>query len=317
MSQTKPDPILPDIPKGFSLPFYYGAFTNLGIDYLVPKAKAEQLLKDCAPHAALSVADFDGKACLSLNFQVYYGQFGSGAGVTQEIEFNIVAYPTAAAARVPKLSYERYAMGEEQTGNLGFCRYRVACDSEPAIAAGVELFGEPKFRADFRTAIPVPNGTTTEKKEIVWYETWAVECWTHPEQKPPAKDHQPTAQEQKPEPPKLCLKLTADLLNLPGKTVSAAPFTEFGARGKGESAKALAAPLNVFHPYQWYDLSTAQGKATSEGKARVTLESGGGDTWITSFVTAVKDTKPAGAWLFQSPPVAAQNRPYYLPTTAS
>lgn len=157
MSQTDPDPILPDIPKGFSLPFYYGAFTNLGVDFLVPKAKAEQLLKDCAPHAALSVADFEGRACLSLNFQVYYGQFGGGAGVTQEVEFNIVAYPTAVAARIPKLSYERYAMGEEQAGNLGFCRYRVACDSEPAIDAGVELFGEPKFRADFRTAIPVPD----------------------------------------------------------------------------------------------------------------------------------------------------------------
>lgn len=299
MSTPASDPILPDIPKGFDLPFYYGTFTNLGVDYLVDKGRAEALLKDFEPSGQLSVAEFEGKACLSFNYQVYFAQFAHGTGVTQETEFNIVAYPTAAASRVPKLTYKQYARGEDQTRNLGFCRHRVACDADPAIKAGKELFGEPKFKAGFAVTLPVPNGTPTDAPDpatganAVWYDTWKVTCLKVDD------DGEETEEAY--------FTFTADLRGLPAKTVSAAPFTEFGTRKVGGSDKALAAPLNVFQPYQWYDLEKQSKK--------VALTSGNSpDPKIKSFIDAIAATEPVGAWLYQSPPVAVQNRPYFLPT---
>ena len=288
---------LPDILPGFDLPFYYGAFTNLGIDYLVSPEDAENLLEKCAGHEALTVAEFEGRACLSFNYQLYFGQFSNGGAVIQEIEFNIVSYPKAADHRVPKLTYEQYAKGEDSTRNLGFCRYRVACDSPLAIDAGKKLFGEPKFKADFQTTIPVPNGAE-------WYDTWTVTC---------LKEAQGSTAGGKTKEPDPHFAFTADLGGLQARSVSTAPFTEYGTRGEDASARALAAPLNVFHPYQWYDLRKAQGQPTT-GK-RVTLTPGSApDQQIKSFLDVIESKDPVGAWLFQSPPVAVQNRPYYVPT---
>lgn len=300
------DQVLPNIPKGFDLPFYYGAFTNLGVDYLVPKATAENLLRECEGHDALAVAEFDDEqACLSFNYQLYFGQFSNGGAVIQEIEFNIISYPKAQAHRVPKLTYERYAKGEDQTHYLGFWRYRVACDSPLAIAAGEKLFGEPKFKADFETAIPVPNGTPAQGSGksggggTTWYDTWKVTCLKE-------KGSSATEKNAKAE---SYFTFTVDLRGLQARSVSTAPFTEYGHREK----KALAAPLNVFHPYQWYDLAKA--KEQTNAVKRVTLKRGtASDERIKSFLDTVGTHDPVGAWLFQSPPVAAQNRPYYVPT---
>lgn len=292
--------VLPDSLPKFDLPFYYGAFTNLGIDYLVPHAEAEKLLHEREEHKALSVAKFGGQACLSFNYQLYFGQFPNGGAVIQEIEFNIVSYPTAVAHQTPKLTYEQYAKGEDSTRHLGFCRYRVACDSPLAIAAGQELFGEPKFQADFQTTIPVPNATPQQWKS--GENTWTVTC---------LKEGRGSVAEDEVEEIDRYFTFTVNLDGVPARPVSTAPFTEYGTRGKGHEARVLAAPLNVFQPYQWYDL-----KGTNEqSKKRVQLARGkASDPQITTFLAALGD-KPVGAWLFQSPPVAAQNRPYYVPTT--
>ena len=313
-SQTKQSQdkgqVLPDRLPAFDLPFYYGAFTNLGIDYLVSPDVAKNLLRGCAGHEALAVAEFDGQACLSFNYQLYFGQFSNGGAVIQEIEFNIVSYPEAVAHQVPELSYERYAEGEDSTGRLGFCRYRVACDSTQAIDAGVTLFGEPKFKAEFTTTIPVPNGTPVQGPKgsgvegTQWYDTWTVTC---------LKEDRGSAVGKETKEDHRHFTFTADLRGLSARSVSTAPFTEYGTRGKGSAARVLAAPLNVFQPYQWYDLAKAQGRP-KEGK-RVTLTPGTDpDHRIKSFLDALAGKEPVGAWLFQSPPVAAQNRPYYVPT---
>ncbi|WP_017600992.1 hypothetical protein [Nocardiopsis lucentensis] len=299
MSTTAPNGVLPPIPEGFALPFYYGTFTNLGVDYLVPEDRAALLLKECAPHAELSVATFDGKACLSFNYQMYFAQFAHGGSVIQEIELNIVSYPTVARQRVPELTYKQYAFGEDQTRDLGFCRHRVACDSPLAIEAGEKLFGEPKFRADFEVPLPVPNANPTTAPgpstggETVVADTWKVACVKH--------RHGEDGAGGDPH-----FSFTADLRNIRAETVSTAPFTEYGSRERGESVRALAAPLNVFQPYQWYDLAKAE--------KRVALKLGEvPDARIKRFVEAIGTVEPVGAWLHQSPPVAAQNRPYYLP----
>ncbi|MCZ0989385.1 hypothetical protein [Streptomyces diastatochromogenes] len=302
MSDRKARHDLPPLPQGFTLPFFYGTFTNIGFDYLLDDADEHQavkaLLREDAAGRYLSPAVFEGSVCLSFNYQLYFAQFGSGTGVTQEIELNVVAHPTAEAHRVPRLTYTQYAHGEDQTRILGFCRVHVACDSDIAIKAGVELFNEPKHKAGFRHTLPVPNATTVDPKAV---DQWKVVCGKYGTA---AADGSFT-------PANTYFSFEADLSGLTSQPVSAAPFTEYGSGHvhKDEESphfRPLAAPLNVLSPYAWHDLrdgeeplELALGQADPQGRSK-------------AFLDLIVDKSPAGAWVYQSPPVAAQNRPYWV-----
>lgn len=286
---------IPPLPEGFSLPFYYGTFTNIGFDYLTDLKHARELLKPYAPHLIPAVFT-DGtteKACLSFNYQMYFAQFTQGAGITQEIELNVVAFPSAEAARTPKVTYRQYSEGQETARRLGFSRVHVACDSEVAIKAGQQLFNEPKFPAQFDiSSMPVPNGDAVD---------WKITC---------AKD-KAKKQGNVFDPKDVYFTFAASLTGLPPRTMSIAPFTEYGSTRKKEKpndhSEPLAAPLNVFQPYQWYDLASTKGKVT------LTFgDDGGVFATIKSFMKQLEKKHPVGAWLYQSPPVAAQNRPYWV-----
>ncbi|CAL9347025.1 hypothetical protein [Streptomyces sp. enrichment culture] len=103
--------------------------------------------------------------------------------------------------------------------------------------------------------------------------------------------------------------LEADLGGLDPQPVSAAPFTEYGSRTrKGvPGTRPLAAPLNVFSPYAWYDLS--------DGADPLDLTVGQADPQLgrsEPYLRLIEFKRPVGAWTYQSPPVAAQNRPYWV-----
>ena len=305
MSDQQAGHDLPPLPKGFTLPFFYGSFTNIGFDYLLDdpddKQAVADLLSEDPAGRHLSPAVFGDSVCLSLNYKLYFAQFGSGTAVTQEIELNVVAHPTAEAARVPELTYPQYAHGEDQTRTLGFCRIHVACDNDIAIKAGVRLFNEPKHKAGFQHTLPVPNATTVDPKTV---DRWKVVCGRYGTA---AADGSFT-------PADTYFSFEADLTGLTAQPVSAAPFTEYGSRRVGEDDasphyRPLAAPLNVFAPYAWYDLS--------DGEDPVELTLGQADPQqgrSRPFLELIEDRNPAGAWVHQSPPVAAQNRPYWVRT---
>lgn len=284
---------IPPLPKGYSLPFYYGTFTNIGFDYLVEPSKAAALVAHLPGLSPAIMRDGSrDRACLSFNYQMYFAQFSNGCGVTQEIELNVVTFPSAEAKRTPKPKYQEYAAGQETARLLGFSRIHVACDSQVAIDAGVNLFNEPKFKARFAVGkMPVPNG-----EEI----TWDIGCL------------EDGAARQQGE---LYFRFTADLTELTPRPRSISPFTEYGSVHKPTAPKdhstPLAAPLNVFQPYQWYDLA--------DQSDRVSIEPGSGKAYgrIKDFMDAIVNVDPAGAWYYQSPPVAAQNRPYYVPIAAA
>ncbi|WP_316527581.1 hypothetical protein [Kitasatospora brasiliensis] len=63
---------LPPVPEPYHLPFHYGALHNIGVDYLVDLDRARELL--AKRHPGLSTARFDGGACVSLNYQLYFAQ---------------------------------------------------------------------------------------------------------------------------------------------------------------------------------------------------------------------------------------------------
>jgi hypothetical protein len=155
---------LPPIAAPYQLPFHYGSLHNIGVDWLVDPEPARRILAD--RHPALTAADFEGRACVSLNYQLYFAQYRNGFSVTQEIEISVIAHPTAADDRVPRLDYAEYAQGFDQTKLLGIARLHVLCDNPLAIDAGTRLFAEPKHPAGFTAAMPSPNGPADESWEM-------------------------------------------------------------------------------------------------------------------------------------------------------
>ncbi|WP_435972611.1 hypothetical protein [Streptomyces sp. Qhu_M48] len=284
---TAPLP-LPPVPEPFQLPFHYGALHQVGIDWLVDAAPARELL--AKHHPDLTAATFeDGRALVSLNYQLYFAQYAFGGGVTQEIEFSVIAFPTAEADRLPRLTYAQYAQGWDQTKLLGIARLHVVCDNPFAISAGRELYAEPKAPGWFEVGLPSLNGPAGE--------TWTVRC--------KAAAIGPDDTLEKGLGP--LLDVTAKLDGLTGAAANSAPITGYGTDREG---RLLAGPMNVYQPYRWYDL----GAPEHSGRTRLEVHATDGDLGRDIRALLADDTPAVGAWTYQSPPVAAHNRPYYLPT---
>ncbi|GAA0656730.1 hypothetical protein GCM10010193_04140 [Kitasatospora atroaurantiaca] len=276
---------LPPVPAPFRLPFHYGAFHNIGIDFLVdPKNPTERLRG-----TSLEPTLFGGKACVSLNYQMYFAQFENGGSVIQEIEVNIIAHPTANSSHVPTLTYEQFAQGEDQTKLIGNSRIHVVCDSALAIEAGKKLFGEPKIPAVFDVTMPTPNAKPAQ--------LWKIAC----NNAILSSDKQRVEPKSPKEP---LFSFEADLSTLAPAPVSIAPFTEYGVKDK----KPVAAPLNVSQPYQGYTLTDA-----TSGRVKLTVSAKDSDVGKT-LTELIGTAKAAGIWVYQSPVVAQQNRAYYVET---
>ena len=65
--------------------------------------------------------------------------------------------------------------------------------------------------------------------------------------------------------------------------------------------------MNVYQPYQY--LSLADGAAD---RVRLTVHDAASPVG-TDLTALIGGAPAAGAWTHQSPPVAAHNRPYYVP----
>ncbi|MFD8985772.1 hypothetical protein [Streptomyces sp. NPDC059564] len=274
---------LPPVAAPYQLPFHYGALHTIGLDHLVdPDPVREVLAKH---HPALTAADFDGRCLVSLNYQLYFAQYGFGGGITQEIEVNIVAYPTASAHRLPEVDYRQYAQGYDQTRLLGIARIHVLCDNALAIDAGRRLYAEPKYPGWFEVEMPSLNGPAGD--------TWNVRCLAAEAAEDGGIARRDTA----------LFSFRAELDGLAPVPSNNAPITGYGTDAAG---LALAGPMNVYQPYRWYDLD-----GPASGRARLTVHDATSDVGE-HLLRLVGDAPAAGAWTFQSPPVAAHNRPYYL-----
>ncbi|MDV9187422.1 hypothetical protein R6L23_04170 [Streptomyces sp. SR27] len=282
---------LPPVAAPYQLPFHYGALHNIGLDFLVDTEPARELL--AKHHPALSAADFGGRALLSVNFQLYFAQYRSGAGVTQEVEVNIVAFPAAAAERLPEVSYAEYAQGHDQTKLLGIARIHVLCDNPLAIDAGRRLYAEPKYPAWFEATMPSLNGPEAED--------WQVTC----------RSAELTPQGELRRGTTALFSLEADLTSLRGRPVNNTPITGYGT---DEEGRALAGPMNVHSPYTWHSLADGASDGAPDRaseRARLTVLDPGADVGR-DLERLLGGAPAAGAWSYQSPPVAAHNRPYYL-----
>ncbi|MER7578716.1 hypothetical protein [Kitasatospora sp. NPDC097691] len=274
---------LPPVPEPYHLPFHYGALHNIGVDYLVDRERARELLGK--RHPGLNVAAFDGGACVSLNYQLYFAQYPNGGGITQELEINLIAHPVFAEDRIPVVNYGQYARGYDQTKLLGIARLHVLCDNPLAIDAGRRLYAEPKHPGWFETTLPSLNAPAVRER-------WAVTC-RRATLGPDGLDRQDEE----------LLALDVNLVGLTPETVNNTPITGYGT---DEEGKLLAGPLNVYQPYRYYALDDR----TAE---RVRLDLGNpAEESARDLAHLIADAPAAGVWTYQSPPVAAHNRAYYV-----
>nr|WSZ94895.1 GMC family oxidoreductase [Streptomyces sp. NBC_00857] len=280
------DLTLPPVAAPYQLPFHYGALHNIGLDYLVDPGPVRDML--AKRHPDLTAADFGGRACVTVNYQLYFAQYPNGGGITQEIEYSIIAHPTASGDRLARLSYEEFAQGFDQTKLLGIARLHVLCDNPLAIEAGTLLFGEPKYPAWFESVMPSPNGPAGD-------DTWTVTC--KQAVLAPSGDGLDRREST-------LFSFEADLRGLPRLPVNNTPITGYGTDPTG---RPLAGPLNVYQPYQYLPL--ADGAAE---RVRLRVHDASSEVG-TDLATLIGDAPAAGAWTYQSPPVAAHNRPYYVP----
>ncbi|GAB3127598.1 hypothetical protein GCM10027160_52440 [Streptomyces calidiresistens] len=274
---------LPPIPEPFRLPFYCGAWHNIGIDYLVNFETAANILG--RTHPRLAPADFDGRACFSLNYQLYFAQYGDGSSITEEVEINIIAYPQGEEHRMFPVSYEQYATGIDQTKLLGIGRIHVLCDNVMAIEAGSKIFAEPKLPARFTATMPSLNGPETSD--------WHVRVLDADF----ADDGSITPGGR------LLFSIDAHLGGLACVPVNNTPVTGYGTDSEG---RLLTSRQSVYHPYQYYLLD-------SETAAQVSLHVAEPTSLVGQDLTALlTHAAAAGMWTYQSAPVAAHSRPYYL-----
>lgn len=225
---------------------------------------------------------------MSLNYQLYFAQYPNGGGITQEIEVNIIAHPAGAAGRLPTLGHDQYARGFDQTKLLGIARIHVLCDNPLAIDAGTRLYAEPKYPGWFETTMPSLNGPAHQR-------TWSITC-KHAEF---AADRATIERQDH-----TLFSFEADLTGLTPEPVNNTPITGYGT---DPQHGLLAGPMNVYQPYQHHFLD-----ATTRDRVRLTVTdpSSGVGRHLADLVAG---TPPAGVWTYQSAPVAAHNRPYYLP----
>ena len=63
-------------------------------------------------------------------------------------------------ASTAEYNFEEFLAGADQSKTFGHYRLHVSADNAFAVAAGIALFGEPKFLASFNYAVPALNDPT-------------------------------------------------------------------------------------------------------------------------------------------------------------
>lgn len=284
---------LPSIPTPFTMPFYYASLTNVGVYYLVPLSRVEPYLQG----TGLSPARFGDKAMVSFNFQLYAGQFASGlntppeqwassgAAITQELELNIVAYPEHRKDQLAPIGYQEFIQDGDQTKLYGNHRVWVPCDAPIAIAAGEQLFGEPKFQTTFKVNLASQNPVRTNSPvyQPEWVETWGFRV----DDPKDAKTAIFT-----------CIVNTLGIKAIPGNI---SPITEYGVH----DGKLIGCRWNILQAMDTYFLNSGHAEAvklvlgTSSHPMRKDLEQ------------LIGGCAPVAVQTLNSAPAAIQSRAYY------
>jgi len=271
-------PVLPPIPAGFNMPFYYHSLLDCELFFRVD----QRTLAPYLDGTGLAVALFeDGQGAASFNFQNYTAQFSGFDSVVLEIECNILVYPISHARFVPHLTFSDFLSGQDQTKLIGNHHFSVACTNPNAVQAGIQLFGEPKFLANINSAVPSLNSPEVQ--------TWSWTCSDLNAKNPAATTP-------------LIFSTELDLRGLAPVTNNASPITEYG---RAEN-KLIAARWNIYGDYTAY-------LPAPKSKLPVKMTYGPSTQPMRTDLQTIIGAKPCAAVrVYQSPPVATQSRAFYV-----
>ena len=152
--------------------FNYASLQSLMVFWSVPAAAVRPFLKG----TGLEPGIFDGKALVSMNAERYASVGSTYDAMTNEVEFNVVAFPRFKAGTEPALTVQQYLNGADQSKAYGNFRINVPCDSPVAVQAGSQKYGEIKFVASFTWAVPDVNDPGVL--------SWWIRCYANPTQAP-------------------------------------------------------------------------------------------------------------------------------------
>jgi|GEM_PF-711890 len=293
INSMKNPPIFPPEDPTFKMPFFYGSLSLIWTYYLVDEKLVLPLLKN----TRLRIARFSdpqarGKALISLNFQNYGSMLGMAVGATNEIEFNVHAFPIMHEASVPVISIQDYLRGQEQTKLIGEMRLHVPADDPIAVQAGVTVFGERKFLTTFNYTVPTPN--------LPAQRTWDYTVFD------------PSAEGDK---TKAIYSLSADLTQIPSTFGNASPLTLYSMLPGGPNRPPggldmdlIGSRWNMFGTYEEFFNLTARDQA----KFKITYGKSVHPMSQDMHQILGKSPKVIAARVFTSPPAAAENRPFYV-----
>lgn len=271
----------PTIPDGMGTPFFYNSLENCGVYYLVPKDRAIPLF---ASLNGLTPAIFGDKHCMvSFNFQRYYSSLSSVYNVTQELEINVLCFPTSRANELQRVTPESYLLGDDQAKEFGNIRLFVPCDNAIAIKAGKELYGEPKILCSFDVEIPDFNSPTQH--------TWKFTTLTPVEV---AEDNSAA------EPIFTC---TVNVEDMTAREGNLSPITEYGIR----NGELIAMRWNLFQVMPTFFLNNCE----AAERINVTFGTSPYENIAPTLSALIDGVSPFAVRLFQSVPVATANPPYY------
>lgn len=276
--------LFPSVPQGFNEPFWYGSLQSFWLYYRTdPEAVAERL----PDGLEVALFDFGGErgALASLDFQAYTGHGPSYLEYVHEVEFNVYAYPRARVPGVPALTWQEYLAGQDQTKTVGGFRLHVPCDNPNAVKAGVGLYGEPKYLAQFDYTTPTLNDPTVV--------TWDYSVFQNAPNNTPGP---------------LVYSIDADLQGIAPQPSNPSPLIEYGTRKLGGRMHVVGNFWNFYGPFMTYPLE-------GEGASRVSLgvgESPDPDGLIHDLRELIGTTAPVAAQTFTSAPVSSECAPWLM-----
>lgn len=154
MSSSSAPRVFTALPEGLEMPFHYASLSSLWLWFSADVERVAPLVRH-APGVHLQA--FGGRALVAFNFQRYTSHHDSFLKTTTEVEINTVVAPAGPAEPAPSMDLEAWVHGGDATRRLAQLRLHVPADNPFAVWAGQQLFGEPKFVADFRYRVPSLN----------------------------------------------------------------------------------------------------------------------------------------------------------------
>ena len=290
--QTDVTGVMPKLPKQFdTFPFYYASLQCQWMYWYTSIERAKPFVEG----TGLCVAEFpdengENKAVILLNFQRYTAHYDNSLGFVNEVEFNLLAYPSNRVPGVPKMTLAEYLYGRDQTKTIGHLRVHVAADNAVAVKAGRQAFGEPKFLGNFNYKVPSLNAKMKGDPPISPKKWWIQ--LVNPD-----------------DPQTIVYDLKADLGKLKGDHWTATDYTpipEF-ATGLGRTVWTRWTIAGLFDTAV---LSTKEGKRVAK---TFKLKIGDNDFPMTRDMRRLfTDMTPVAVQVFESPPACYEPRGFYV-----